>query len=63
MVIESNQTLLARKDKRLPLAVPVQRNDHHCLAFRDKEENWVDFHSGKPLIGKIRIVESEFSGS
>ncbi len=62
MATQSNQMFLARRDKGLPLAVPVQVqcDGFRCLAYRDSAGNWVDFHNGKPLDGKVRIVPPEF---
>lgn len=49
------------RDDSLPFAVPVQIqcDSFRCLAYRDKEGNWVDFHTGKLIVGTIRVVEHE----
>ena len=49
-------------EKPLPPAVPVQVQGEgfRCLAYRDKNGHWVDFHSGEPLHGEVKVVEYEF---
>lgn len=48
--------------KPLPLAVPVQVQceGYRCLAYRDKKGNWLNYHSGEPLKGTVKVVEYEF---
>ena len=45
--------------KDLPPAVPVhvQCGSFRCLAYRDKDGKWVDYHSREPLLGPVKIVE------
>jgi hypothetical protein len=44
---------------RRPLFVPVhvQCEGFRCLAYRDEQGNWIDFASGKPLSGAVRVIE------
>jgi hypothetical protein len=46
-------------EKQIPLAVPVhvQCDGFRCLAYRNKSGTWVNYHSGEPLIGTVRIIE------
>lgn len=52
-------TSVQRTKRRLPLAVPVpvQCEGFRCLAYRNKEGKWLNYHSGKPLPGNVRVVE------
>jgi len=38
--------------------VQVQCEGFRCMAYKDENGHWIDYHSGKPLGGKIRAVES-----
>ena len=51
---------LARKP--LPPAVPVlvQGEGFRCLAYRDRNGLWVDYHNGRRLKGDVKIIEFEF---
>jgi hypothetical protein len=59
MAPESKVTPVAQRDKSLPLAVPVQVqcDGFRCLAYRDQNNKWVDFHTGKLLEGSLRLIE------
>lgn len=37
--------------------VQVQCEKFRCLAFRDKEGRWCDYHNGKLLTGQVHIVD------
>jgi len=37
--------------------VQVQCLNFRCLAFRDKEGRWLDYHNGKFLTGDVHIVD------
>ena len=45
--------------RQSPLAVPVQVQceGFRCLAYRDPEGKWIDYCSGKPLTGKVQLIE------
>jgi len=51
-----------KAEKPLPLAVPVQVQceGYRCLAYRDKEGHWINYHNGQPLKGTVKVVEYEF---
>jgi hypothetical protein len=40
-------------------AVQVQCEGFRCLAYRDHEGRWIDFHTGKPLVGTVTVVPPE----
>jgi hypothetical protein len=48
--------------KPLPPAVPVQVQGvgFRCLAYRDQNGAWIDYHSGAPLMGEVKVVEYHF---
>jgi hypothetical protein len=48
--------------KHLPPAVPVhvQCEGFRCLAYRDKHGTWINYTSGEPLLGTVRIIEYNF---
>ena len=48
--------------KPLPPAVPVQVQGEgfRCLAYRDENGVWIDYHSGEPLQGEVKVVEYKF---
>jgi hypothetical protein len=41
------------------LAVPVQVwcGSYRCLAYKDADDQWRDYHNGAPLPEPVRIVE------
>lgn len=49
---------IQEKKRRGPLVVPVQVQceGYRCLAFQDHEGKWVDYCSGQPLTGTVRVV-------
>jgi hypothetical protein len=47
----------ADKKKLFACPVQVQCGAFRCLAFKDAEGNWVDFHTGKRLTGDVRVVD------
>jgi hypothetical protein len=48
-----------KAQKRPPLALPVQVqcDGFRCLAYRDKDGAWVNYHSGELLKGAVRVIE------
>ena len=52
-------TDIAQRDKTLPLAVPVQVQceGFRCLAYYDENGKWLDFHTDKPLVDEVRLIE------
>jgi len=34
----------------------VQCKDHRCLAYRDKNGNWINFYTGKKLADFICVI-------
>ena len=50
-----------KNSKKLPLAaaVQVQCEGFRCLAYRDYEGRWIDFHTGEPLVGTVTLVPPE----
>lgn len=59
---ENTKHGVQKAEKRLPLAVPVhvQCEGFRCLAYRDKTGNWINYHSGEPLKGPVRVIEYNF---
>ncbi|HWC58414.1 MAG TPA: hypothetical protein VHC44_01875 [Verrucomicrobiae bacterium] len=45
-----------------PPAVPVQVQceGYRCLAYRDKNGTWINYHNGQPLKGTVKLVEYTF---
>jgi len=41
------------------LAVPVhvQCEGFRCLAYRDKDGTWINYHSGEPIQGPVGVIE------
>ena len=48
--------------KPLPPAVPVliQGEGYRCLAYRDRNGVWLNYHSGDPLKGAVKIIDYQF---
>jgi len=46
------------EEKFLPPAVPVhvQCRGFKCLAYRDEQGAWRNFHSREPLLGAVRLL-------
>ena len=59
MAVQSKYQSVAQRDTTLPPAVPVQVQceGFRCLAYRDQTGAWVDYHTGKPLVGEVRLIE------
>ena len=62
MAENTKQHRVHKAGKALPLAVPVQVQGEgfRCLAYRDRNGTWVDYHDGHPLKGSVKIVDCEF---
>jgi hypothetical protein len=45
-------------------AVPVQIQceGFRCLAYRNHNGVWVDYHSGRSIIGSVRVIEYARTG-
>ena len=48
--------------KALPLAVPVhvQCGGYRCLAYRDRQGNWINYHTDERIEGPVRIIRYNF---
>ncbi len=59
---ENTKPRVGRAGKPLPAAVPVQVQceGYRCLAYRDKEGNWINYHNGQPLKGTVKLVQYAF---
>jgi hypothetical protein len=57
MAADGKKTSVPQTDQTLPIAVQVQCDGFRCLAYRDKDGTWKDFHTGKTLTGNVRIIE------
>jgi len=59
MVSGDNKSSDAQKEETSPTVVPVQVQceGFRCLAYRDKDGTWKDFHTGKTLVGNVRVIE------
>lgn len=55
---DNTKLCVQKAEKRLPLAVPVQVQceEYRCLAYRDREGTWINYHNGEPLKGSVRVV-------
>jgi len=55
MASESNDPLSGqKKDRDVAIPVQVQCDAFRCLAYRDEQGRWIDFHTGQPLKGKVQ---------
>jgi hypothetical protein len=59
---ENTKHRVHQAQKPLPPAVPVlvQGEGFRCLAYRDRNGVWLDYHNGGLLKGAVKIVEYEF---
>jgi hypothetical protein len=59
---ENTKVRVHQARKPLPPAVPVQVQGEgfRCLAYRDKTGAWIDYHSGEPLKGPVKVIEYGF---
>ena len=59
---ENTKPRVHKAGKQVPLAVPVQVQceGFRCLAYRDKHGTWINYTSGEPLKGAVRVVEYHF---
>ena len=59
MASESNDPLSGqqKKDRSFAIPVQVQCDGFRCLAHRDEQGRWIDFHTGQPLKGDVEQVE------
>ncbi len=48
-----------KNSQKLPLAaaVQVQCEGFRCLAYRDHDGKWIDFHTGEVLAGTVTVVQ------
>jgi len=58
MAADTKQSVQNPAGKHLALAVPVhvQCEGFRCLAYRDKNGNWIDYYSGEALRGKVTVI-------
>jgi hypothetical protein len=49
----------AEKHPALAVPVQVQCEGFRCLAYRDKNGTWINYHSGEPIKGTVRLIEYE----
>ena len=56
---DNTKPCVQKAEKRLPPAVPVhvQGEGFRCLAYRDEDGHWINYHNGEPLKGNVRVVE------
>jgi hypothetical protein len=59
---ENTHPRVHKARKPLPPAVPVQVQGEgfRCLAYRDENGVWLNYHSGKRLKGEVKVVEYNF---
>jgi hypothetical protein len=59
MAVLGKHQAVVQRDTILPPAVPVQVQceGFRCLAYQDQTGAWVDYHTGKTLIGDVRLIE------
>jgi hypothetical protein len=60
---DNTKPCVQKAERRLPLAVPVhvQCDGFRCLAYRDKNGQWINYHNDEPLTGEVRVVEYKSS--
>jgi hypothetical protein len=47
----------AQKHPALSVPVHVQCEDFRCLAYRDQDGTWINYHSGEALKGTVRVID------
>jgi len=59
---ENTKQGVHKAGKPLPPAVPVQVQGEgfRCLAYRNENGDWIDYHSGERLEGEVKVVEYKF---
>jgi hypothetical protein len=60
MAEDMKQRQKAGKYPSLTVPVQVQCEGFRCLAYRNENGEWVDYHNGQLLKGPVRIVEYTF---
>ena len=56
---ENTKPIVREDGKLLVHAVPVQVqcDGYRCLAYRDQDGRWINYHNGAPIEGTVRPVE------
>lgn len=57
MSSESNDPLSGqKKDRHVAIPVQVQCDGFRCLAYREEQGRWIDFHTGQSLKGEVEEI-------
>jgi hypothetical protein len=54
---DNTKQVVQKAERTQAVPVHVQCDGFRCLAYRDKNGVWVDYHNGKPLTGTVKVVE------